>query len=305
MSEASPSSPWVRLLRVLGLRGHTPEPQEAADLSGADPARLEHARERRLAAEAFDRLRVEDVMVPRADIIAVDVTASLREVTQIFAHNPHSRLPVYRDTLDEPLGMVHIRDVMRHLAPSVGDGFGDATVQLLDRIRRPVLFVPPSMPAADLLLKMQSRRIHMALVVDEFGGTDGLLTLEDLVEEIVGDIEDEHDSSAAPMVRPRGGACWDADARCSIEDFEAIVNRTLGIEDLTEDVDTLGGLVFTLAGRVPERGEVIPHPQGLEFEVSDADPRRIKRLLVRRSDGARPRVNGAAAPQSTEELASP
>lgn len=234
-------------------------------------------------AQAFDQLRVDDVMVPRADIIAVEVDTPLAELAKIFAEAAHSRLPIYRDTLDDPIGVAHIKDVIGHLA---GDAQGNrpsdwAERRILPQIRRPLLYAPPSMRATDLLLRMQSRRMHMALVVDEFGGTDGLVTLEDLLEPIVGDIEDEHDESFTPAIKAKGPDCWEADARAAIEDFEETVGREVATEEEEEDVDTLGGLVFMLAGRIPERGEVIRHPAGFEFEVLDSDPRRIKRLRVR------------------------
>ncbi len=304
-ADPAPASWWTRIKAWLhGGRGAdealSPAPNGAAARPLGWPPEVDaptpQARARLINAALFDRLRVEDVMVPRADIVAVDVNATLKDVAQVFAQNPHSRLPVFRETLDDPLGMVHIKDVVRHLAPGVGNGHEHGDLKLLERIRRPVLFVPPSMPAADLLFRMQSRRVHMAIVVDEFGGTDGLVTLEDLVEEIVGDIEDEHDADPGPVVRTRGPSSWEVDARCDIREFEAIVGRTLSSDDVMEEVDTLGGLVFTLAGRVPERGEVIRHPAGVEFEVSDADPRRIKRLLVRaQAPAVLPSPDGDAA----------
>ncbi|MGF1462452.1 MAG: transporter associated domain-containing protein [Maricaulaceae bacterium] len=253
------------------------------------------------AAKNFDSLRVEDVMVPRADIIAVEIETPLAELVSFVADAAHSRLPVFRETLDDPVGMVHLKDIVCKLVPlmraDAADGFGDT--QLLNEIKRPLLYVPASMRARDLLVKMQSRRVHMALVVDEFGGTDGLVTLEDLVEEIVGDIADEHDDDDAPALRARGGACWEADARVSVEDFEAATQRPVSLPDLEEEIDTLGGVVFALAGRVPERGEVIEHPYGFEFEVAEADPRRIKRLVVRAKGPAEPiedEPTGARAP---------
>lgn len=238
------------------------------------------------AAEQFHILRVDDVMVPRADIIAVETGSGLHEIAKTFMEANHSRLPVFKETLDEPLGMVHIKDLLPYLMLDA-KGRGSKTYKdrkVIQYIRRPVLFVPPSMLAQDLLRRMQARRIHMAIVVDEYGGTDGIVTLEDLVEPIVGDIEDEHDgnSSDIEVVTHTGGRkVWEADARVTIDDFEDAFGRDFATPDEEDDVDTLGGLVFTLAGRVPERGEVIKHPDGLEFEVIDADARRVKRLRVR------------------------
>jgi len=235
---------------------------------------------------AFEALRVEDVMVPRADIIALDIETPLGEAVSLFAEASHSRLPAYRETLDDPVGMIHIKDVIGMLAPDKSGAVEPGIFQrrALAGVVRNVLFVPPSMKAVDLLLRMQTRRLHMALVVDEYGGTDGLVTLEDLVEQIVGDIEDEHDESAAPKLRSRGPKVWEADARASISEFETLIGREFATDEEEEDVDTLGGLVFTVAGRVPERGEVVRHESGLEFEVVEADPRRVKRLIVRETE---------------------
>lgn len=260
----------------------------------------------------FRELRVEDVMVPRADIISVEQGVMLGELLTIFRRAGHSRIPVYRDTLDDPVGMVHIKDLMSWLTQQAANGRrqrGTATpatpadagakagpakkaagvdLARIDlgrslvsaKIMRPVLFVPASMPAVDLLVKMQATRNHMALVIDEYGGTDGLATIEDLVEEIVGDIEDEHDPSNEVKIEPVEDGGYIADARFAIEDFRALIGQDLGLSDAEEDVDTLGGLVFSLLGRIPVRGEIVTYPGGLEFEVLDADPRRIKRLKV-------------------------
>ena len=237
------------------------------------------------AAERFHILSVQDVMVPRANIVAADSTASLKELTQTFKDAGHSRLPVYKDTLDEPIGMVHIKDVLPYLLFNAKGRTAKTypDKKIVASIKRPVLFVPPSMLAQDLLKRMQARRTHMAIVVDEYGGTDGIVTIEDLIEEIVGEIEDEHDEidSEIQIVTGKGGrSVWEADARTGIDDFEKALGRDFATADEEEDVDTLGGLVFTLAGRVPERGEIIRHPDGVEFEVVDADPRRVKRLRI-------------------------
>ena len=220
---------------------------------------------------------VEDAMVPRADIVAVECGSPLRQVVETMTGEGHSRLPVYRETLDDVVGVVHIKDV---LAAKIGDG-GDDT-PLADIVRR-LLFVPPSMRVHELLLEMRASRMHMALVVDEYGGIDGLVTIEDLVEEIVGEIEDEHDRDAEPVLMRRADGAYDADARVTIETFEEVLGPCL-TEEEREDIDTLGGLVFALAGRIPSRGELIAHPSGHEFEVLDADPRRIRRLRVRKAD---------------------
>jgi CBS domain containing-hemolysin-like protein len=246
---------------------------------------------------AFETLRVDDVMVPRADIVAMEVGATLGEALRCFAEAAHSRLPVYRETLDDPLGMVHLKDLVGIISPAEGQTLSPdlAGRRVLEATLRPVLYAPPSMRAVDLLLKMQMRRVHMALVVDEFGGTDGLVTLEDLVEPIVGDIEDEHDEAAGPPIRARGARVWEADARCGIDEFEAVVGRRIATDEEDDEVDTLGGLVFTIAGRVPERGEVIAHPAGFEFEVVEADPRRVKRLVVRETTPDGDVAGGAGA----------
>ncbi len=237
------------------------------------------------AAERFHLLRVEDVMVPRADIIAVDINTGLHELSKAFQDAGHSRLPIYKETLDEPMGMAHIKDVMPYLMLNA-KGRSAKTYKdrkILNTIKRPVLYVPPSMLAQDLLKRMQARRTHMAIVVDEYGGTDGILTIEDLIEPIVGDIDDEHDEDEPQIktIKKGGQTHWLADARVTIEDFEELIGKDFASPDEEDEVDTLGGLVFTLAGRVPERGEIIYHPDGIEFEIKDADPRRVKSLKIR------------------------
>jgi CBS domain containing-hemolysin-like protein len=240
--------------------------------------------------DALEELRVADVMVPRADIIGVDVTTPLGELAEAFSSASHSRLPVYRETLDDPVGVVHIKDVVSHLTPSEDGGRAEgwASREVLAEIRRPLLYAPPSMKAGDLLRRMQARRMHMALVVDEYGGTDGLVTLEDLIEPIVGEIEDEHDEDDAPLIRVRATGVWDVDARAEIDEFERVVGEEIAAEDEDDDVDSLGGLVFTIAGRIPERGEVIRHATGYEFEVLEADQRRIRRMRVRAARAGKP-----------------
>lgn len=230
--------------------------------------------ERRLLAnilELRDRT-IHDVMVPRADIIAVETGASLADVIGLMTKEGHSRLPVYRGSLDDAVGMVHIKDVLAWR--------GEDAAFKLPAIMRKVLFVSPFMQVLELLLEMRVTRNHMALVVDEYGGVDGLVTIEDLVEEIVGEIEDEHDCDEEPDLIRRPDGTFDADARATIESLEEIIGQVVSNAE-REDIDSLGGLVSAVAGRVPIKGELIKHPSGLEFEVLDADPRRIKRLRVR------------------------
>ena len=222
----------------------------------------------------FGELRIDDVMVPRADIVAVEQSTPVSEVVSIMRKAGHSRLPVFRDTLDDIIGMVHVRDLLKFWG-------SDRPASLTAVVRRQV-FVPPSMQVRDLLLQMRASRIHMAIVVDEYGGTDGCVTIEDLIEEIVGDIHDEHDAEELPLLLDRASGVIEADARASVEDLERRIGFSLLSEDVGEDVETLGGLVFSLAGRVPGRGELVTHPTGLRFEVMEADPRRIKRLRIRR-----------------------
>jgi magnesium and cobalt transporter len=223
------------------------------------------------------RMRAEDVAVPKSDIVAVPVTCSLGDLVEEFRESGRTRIPVYEGTLDQPLGMVNLKDVaLRH-------GFGRDGDFDLRGLLRPLLYVPPSMPLDVLLKKMQGERIHMALIIDEYGGTDGLCTIEDLLETVVGEIDDEHDVDEPQMILREGEGAWVVDGATPIEEFE----REIGL-DLTaheeidaEEVDTLGGLVFLLAGHVAQKGEVVAHPDGPLFEVLDADGRRVRRLRVR------------------------
>ncbi len=226
----------------------------------------------------FGELTVADIMVPRADIIGIEVNTSLDDLVRIFRDAQHSRLPVYRESLDNPIGMVHIKDLIGLAVPECEGALHPKTIQ---DIRRDVLFVPPSMPVVNLLVKMQATRVHLALVIDEYGGTDGLASIEDLVEQIVGDIEDEHDTDEAVEVVPRGDGEFDANARVDLEEIEKLVGFKLADDEQAEEIDTLAGLVFSLVGRVPQRGEIVKHKVGIEFEVLDADPRRLRRLRIR------------------------
>ncbi|MGD1886682.1 MAG: hemolysin family protein [Cohaesibacteraceae bacterium] len=296
--------------------------------------------------------RTEDVMVPRADIIAVDHTTSLGDVLAKLRTSGHSRMPVFDGSLDQPIGMVHIKDVVSYLIdraqenPATGrakararkaaeaakaETAGDATssvdsnaasrfnlrnidleTKLSDvSIIRQLLFVPASMSATDLMAQMQANRVQMALVIDEYGGTDGLVSLEDLIETVVGDIEDEHDDDIAPSLEALGDGGYLADARVPIEDVQEIFGDRLVVdEDDAEEIDTLGGIVFTALGRIPVRGELIDAVEGLDIEVTDADPRRIKKLKVypaglRRRDPRQPRRAARSTSQTANEAAGP
>src|SRR6516164_8821407 len=214
-----------------------------------------------------------DVMVPRVDIVALDIETPFPEVVKCMVEQGHSRVPVYRETLDDVIGFIHVKDVLGPVA--------ERRETKLPPLLRKVLFVAPSVPILDLLVQMRQARTHIAMVVDEFGGIDGLVTIEDLIEEIVGEIEDEHDEAGGPSLVERSDGSLIADARTPIELLEEHEGAQLRPSGEQDEVDTLGGLVSSLAGRVPKRGEVIAHPSGSEFEVLDADPRRIKRLRVR------------------------
>jgi CBS domain containing-hemolysin-like protein len=245
--------------------------------------------------------RIADIMIPRADIIAVRQDISLGELMKLFESAGHSRLVVYGETLDEPEGMVHIRDLLVYMAqlaqvepkatarrkkpPPAGldlRAVNLATTLAEAKIVRKLIYVPPSMPAMDLMQQMQATRIHLALVVDEYGGTDGLVSIEDLVEQIVGEIDDEHDSDEPPDVVQQPDGSFIADARASLEDVTATVGEEFNIGEAGEEVDTIGGYLTWIAGRLPLRGEVIAGPEPFEIEVLDADPRRIKRVRISR-----------------------
>ena len=266
--------------------------------------------------------RIADVMVPRADIIAVQKDIALGELVKVFENAGHSRLVVYDDTLDDPSGMVHIRDLIgfmtaraaskvktRRKKPLVA-GLDLAAIDLSvplssTKIVRPLLFVPPSMPAIDLLAKMQTTRIHLALVVDEYGGTDGIVSIEDIVEQIVGEIEDEHDDAEAPNVVRQPDGSFVADARATLEEVVAVVGAGFDVGEVVKEVDTLGGYLVTQAGRVPVRGELVPGPGSFEIEVLDADPRRVKRVRIHRGKARRavrdPKATAAATAADVDQ----
>jgi len=326
---------WLAALRArLGLPGAPTLRAMLEDaLKGAGDGRAFSAEEREMLLRIlrFGALRVVDVMVPRADIIAVDENETVWELLKTFDAAGVSRVPLFRESLDDPRGMVHVKDVTRWV---IGEALGRpaseghiqstaarATAVAADRptlapagpgaavpdlgranlsktiastkLRRPMIYVPPSMPAANLLIRMQTTHIHMALVVDEYGGTDGLVTIEDLVEQIVGDIEDEHDEVEAANIVTDIKLGLVTAARTPVKELEAHLGVKLLKPEEEEDIDTLGGLVFSLVGRVPARGELIRHPAGLEFEVLDADPRRVKKLRVH-SPGSSAKHGGGA-----------
>ena len=263
-------------------RTSSAEPRPATDLDRASAA---GARQMLVNLNNMRGLRVENVAMPRADIVAVPDDISLADLMDVFRDSGYSRLPVYEETLDNPRGIVHLKDV------ALEYGFdGNESEFELGHLMRPLLYAPPSMPIGALLQKMQSERLHMALVIDEYGGADGLITMEDLVEQIVGEIADEHDTEDDDqewLVESDG--IFRARARADLQAFEAAAGVDLLPDDLDEDVDTLGGLVFMLAGRVPSRGEVVRHPAGHEFEVLDADARRLTRMRVRLSKAVKAR----------------
>ncbi|NNM74404.1 hemolysin family protein [Enterovirga aerilata] len=298
--ESEPRESWLeRLMQRFNLRPRESVREELEEVLAEATEEAELTPQERILltnALAFHKVRVSDVMVPRADILAAAYSATLGELMALFRAAGHSRLPVYGSSLDEPLGMVHIRDLLDFIAahgatepsepdqpPKVASLAGVDLSLTIDqaKLKRDVLFVPGSMPALDLLARMQASRTHMALVIDEYGGTDGLVTIEDLLETVVGDIEDEHDVATDMIVREERGDIV-ADARATLDEVSEAIGQNLSAADDVDDVHTLGGLVVTRAGRVPRRGEVIEGPDGFSFEVLDADPRRLKRIRIRR-----------------------
>ncbi len=271
---------WLRQLRG--------EPEHAPSLHAALAEMLEehdaaqpidpHERTLLVNILKLHEQTAADVMVPRIDIIALDVETVFAEAVKQIVDCGHSRLPLYHETLDDVVGMVHIKDLLLYVA--------DGRTTTLKDISRKLLFVAPTMPLLDLLLQMRLSRIHMAIVVDEFGGTDGLVTIEDVIEEIVGEIEDEHDEADQPRLVPRADGTLLAPGRAPLAALEPYVKGALIPDGMEEGVTTLGGLAVALAGRVPARGEMVHHPLGFDFEVIDADPRRVKRLRVRGLAGA-------------------
>ena len=283
----APSHAHARTRGVLSLFDRFRSRPSQTDAAPPEPAMIAATGELVSQARAFQDLRVEDVMKPRADIVAIDRSCAFAELVGRFVEAEHSRMPVYRESLDEPVGVVHVKDVFKLLARKVRKP--RPTDQVLSgrhNLVRPVLYVPASMRASELLGQMRAKQTHMALVIDEFGGTDGLVTLEDLLETLVGEISDEHDDAAEDGHPPivQDGVGWVVDGRTPLEDLEAAIGGGIDLAppDLDEEIDTVAGLVNALAGRVPQRREVVDHPGGFALEVLSADPRRVKRVRVRR-----------------------
>ena len=317
-SGLAPEGWFDKLKAAVGIRGSASIREEiigalasASDDVGFSPE------ERAMLANILSlrETRVDDIMIPRADIDAVDIGISLGQLLLVFQKSGHSRMPVHRETLDDPVGLVHIKDLMTHITRLATSANGDvAAGEAMEvdlhhvdlgrtlaesELVRNILFVPPSMPVTALLASMQASRMQLALVIDEYGGTDGLVSLEDIIEVVVGDIEDEHDDDEAPMIVPEGEGTFLADARADLDDVSATVGADLSGGEAAEDVDTVGGLVVSLLGRVPVRGELVSAPGGYEFEILDADPRRIKRLRIREKSAApRPETRRRRAPQA-------
>ena len=232
----------------------------------------------------FDSSRVEDCMVPRADIVSIELRATFAQILKVFSECNHSRLPIYKDTLDNPVGMIHIKDLIGVISK------GTFAETKIESFLREVIFVPPSMKSRDLLVRMQSSRIHMALVIDEYGGTDGLVTIEDLIEEIVGEIDDElYEEDPDRIIIAESHI--DVSARTNIEEISDIIGFSLYPDEIDEEISTIGGLVFILAGRVPQRGELVVHPLGFEIEIRDADARKIKKVRLRIKAHEKPQEN--------------
>jgi len=306
MTDAESEGFFARLARALfGWKNGPTRADIEVVLEAAGPGEAGVSPEERTMIKnilALRGRRIEDVMVPRGDIIAVQYDISLGELIKVFENAGHSRLVVYRDTLDDPIGMVHIRDLIvfmtakatldptkptrRKKTRIAGLDLSavDLSIQLSSAsIMREMLFVPPSMPALDLLEKMQATRIHLALVVDEYGGTDGLASIEDIVEQIVGEIADEHDEDELPAVVPQPDGSFVADARASLDDVTTAVGIPFNVGEAAEEVDTIGGYLMAQVGRLPLRGELVQGPTGFEIEVLDSDPRRIKKVRIHRS----------------------
>ncbi|WP_107815778.1 hemolysin family protein [Celeribacter persicus] len=261
------------------------KPSDTSALAGASPSMVQPQPVQRPGMVNLRRMRVDDVAIPKAEIVAVPTDIKKDDLVEVFRESGMTRLPVYKGTLDTPVGLVHLKDfALTHGFNGKGERFN------LRKMLRPLLYAPPSMPIGVLLQKMQTERMHMALVIDEYGGVDGLVTLEDLVEQVIGEIEDEHDIDEDVFWTQSAPGVFIAQAKAPLDEFEAAIGMRLTDEEDEEEIDTLGGLVFLLSGRVPARGEVIPHPSGAEFEIVDADPRRIKRIRVRLPSAVKPKA---------------
>lgn len=285
----SRSSIRKRLARLIA--GNAPEPQPVVGGAVVSPTAL------RLRLREFESASVRDVMTARVDITAIDVDATLEDVLMLFSAEAHSRMPVFRESLDDVLGFVHIKDVVAEL---VRAGWAPETLasRPLQRLRRDIMFVTESTALPDLLVRMQSSRTHIAIVIDEYGGAGGMVCLEDLVEQIVGDIQDEHDE-ASPTIMRCGRNTWEIDGLAEIDAVERATGFSLAVEAFEDEVDTIGGLVSAIAGRVPQAGDVIEHPRGPEIEVTAADPRRVTRLRLRPAPRIQP---SAIAPPGADAL---
>ena len=283
--------------REMGLRESLEGALETHEAQNPGETVREEAKSMMLNIIEFASLRIDDVMVQRVDIVAIDETATMRELLETFIDANHSRLPVYRESLDGIIGMIHVKDFMRWVTArgarkkktkagrAALTGLTIPAAELSTSVKqsglhREVLFVPPSMPAPDLLVRMQASHIHLAIVIDEYGGTEGLISIEDLVEVIVGDISDEHDTDEGELIKPAEDGTHTADGRVDIAQLEELLKLDLLSDEDDEETDTLAGLVFKIAGRVPTRGEIIRHENGLEFEILESDPRRVKRVRI-------------------------
>ena len=271
----SDSEPSLRASLEEAIDEHDADGSPLGDLSPVERTMLKNMLH-------FGERQAGDIGVPRADMITFDVAGGFPALVALFREAGHSRVPVWRGDSDHVIGMAHVKDVYALIAETFDDSVSSAPFAELavEPLLRPVLFVPPSMRIVDLLARMRTGKTHMAIIVDEYGGTDGLVTIEDLMEEIVGDIEDEHDEDEAALLQAIGDDLWEADARLALEDLAEGVGQAFADDEVGGDVDTLGGMVFMLAGRVPAVGESVAHPSGWRFEVIDGDPRMVKRLRL-------------------------
>ncbi len=254
---------------------------EEHDEGGADLTDMGHdERSMLMNVLKYDDQRVDEIMVPRADIIAISDKATMRDLVDLISEASHSRIPVYGNTLDDITGMIHVKDVVKCVAENIAMD----KLMPLDKLMRPVLFVAPSMKLPDLLKRMKQSRTHLGVIVDEYGGTDGLVSIEDLIEQIVGNIEDEHDDDDIPAMHKVSKNEWHVDARLDFEEFESVFDTDLLPDDRDDDIETVGGLVVSLAGRVPKMGETVSHEAGFDFTVIEADMRRLTKISVKRVD---------------------